>query len=402
MHTTRCVAAAALVGLGLPAQSPATRVAVDAGPLLCFTTAEQVSGARENVHWVASLHGDGPAAAFWRSRDNAAVLRRLDRDHLLVASFGTPYALLVVDLAAGSVRELAPDAPHGFVAVHADDVLYLGDRRDAARDDFLYATPWREPGERRRLAEARLHAVPVVQGNLAVAIGADEREVWVVSLVLGKGRRVWQAPGSARSLRLALSPAGQRLAIGHVDADGRGNLSVVDTGTGDTLRSWSALPIQVSAESSSTPTLEVGWLDDAHVVCSETRGDVRGLRGNFVFVARDLATGDVTDETVYSRLGLQHRAPPVPGAIGAPEPLFEIAADGARSVLRRVGEPEPLAQVERKTQQFGDLTVSRDGCFAAARVDGSHRLVLFTAASRQPRDLVAAWAYDLTWLPAAP
>lgn len=371
------------------------------GPLVCFTVARGEGKHRENVHFVASVDGAAPPREFFRSRDNASVLRRLGRDHLLVASFGSPYALLVVDLTAGTARELAPGAPHEFVAVHGDEVLHLGDGRAEAHDNFLYASPWRTPGERRRLAEARFVRVPLVEGNLAIALTKDN-EVWVVSLARAQGRRLWTAEPGATGLRLSLSPAGQRLAIGCVDNNGRGRLTVVDTSTGEMLRTVADLPIQVGAGSSGMPVLEVGWRDDSHVVCSETRGDVQGLSGSFVFVTRDLASGEVTDETAYSLLGLRHEAPTVPGAAPKSTPRFLVASDRHRSVLREVGRPELLASIERSKEQYQDLCVSRDGSAATARLGGDRRrLVLFTATSDTPRELANEWAYDITWLPAS-
>ncbi|MEO6593686.1 MAG: hypothetical protein ABIP94_02915, partial [Planctomycetota bacterium] len=201
MRTICLPLAIAFADLVLRAQVPTTAVQVDPGPLLCFATTEFGGGEREHVLWVASLQASGPAAEFWRIRDNAAVLRRLDRDHLLVASYGELYALLVVDLTGGSARELAPGAPHEFVGVHGDDVLHLGDPREGARDNFLYATPWRAPGERRRLAEARFERVPIVQGNLAIAVGEGGRTVWTVSLVRDLVHRSAHGFGDQRALR---------------------------------------------------------------------------------------------------------------------------------------------------------------------------------------------------------
>jgi hypothetical protein len=388
-----------LAGFSCSAAAQETPAIAD-GPIVCFTVARSADKDRENVHFVANVDGDAAPREFFRSRDNARVLQRLDRDHLLVASFGSPYALLVADLTAGTTRELAPGAPHEFIAVHGDDVLHLGDRREPAHDNFLYAAPWRAPAERRRLAETRFHRVPLVQGNLAIAL-TEDNEVWVVSLARAQGRRLTTAEPGVMGLRLSLSPAGQRLAIGCVDK-GRGRLTVVDTSTGAVLRTVAALPIQVSAGSSGTPVLEVGWRDDGHVVCSETRGDVQGLSGNFVFVTRDLATGEVTDETVYSGLGLWHEAPPVPGIPPKSPPQLEVTAEPGRSVLRARGNPEPLAAIERSKQQYEDLCVSRDGNAAIARLGKDRRrLVLFTAATATPRELAKEWAYDITWLPAS-
>ncbi len=389
-----------LVSLAAVAAAQTETAAIDDGPLVCFTVARGRDMDRENVLFVANTDGTRPAREFFRSRANARVLQRLDHDHLLVGSFGSPYALLVVDLTSGTTRELAPGAPHEFVAVHGDDVLHLGDGRQPANDNFLYATPWLAAGERRRLAETRFVRVPLVQGNLAIGITKDG-EVWVVSLPRAQGRRLWTPAAGTTSLRLSLSPTGQRLAIGCVDENGHGRLHVVDTSTGAQLRQWTDLPIQVSALSSSTPALEVGWCSDTHVVCSETRGDAQGLRGSFAFVTRDLASGEVTDEATYCNLGLRHETPPVPGAAPAPTPIFEVAVDGACSVLRRVGKPKPVAAIERSKEQYQDLAVSRDGRFATARLDDDRRrFVLFTSSAGTPRELAKEWAFDITWLPA--
>lgn len=386
-----------LTGLLCCAAAQTEMPAIADGPLVCFTVGHGEGKDRENLHFVANVDGQAAPREFFRTRDNARVLQRLDRDRLLVASYGSPYALLVVDLTAGTTRELAAGAPHEFVAVHGDDVLHLGDRREPAHDNFFYAAPWRAPGERRRLAEARFLRVPLVQGNLAIAL-TEDNEVWVVSIVRAQGRRLLAAEPGVTGLRMSLSPAGQRLAIGCVD-QGRGRLCVVDTSTGEVLRTVADLPIQVAAGSSSTPVLEVGWRDDGHVVCSETRGDVQGLRGSFVFVTRDLATGEVTDETAYSDLGLWHERPPVPGAPPKSPPQFEVTAEGGSSVLRARGSPEPLASIKRSVLQYEDLCVSRDGSAAIAR--DRRRLVLFTATATTPRELAKEWAYDITWLPAS-
>ncbi|HEX6812122.1 MAG TPA: hypothetical protein VF384_10905 [Planctomycetota bacterium] len=390
-----------LVGLGGFVAAQQAPAAITDGPLICFTVPRGADGKRDSVFFAANVEGQAPAREFFRSKDNASVLQRLDRDHLLVASYGSPYGLLVVDLTAGTPRELAPGAPHAFVAVHGDDVLHLGDPREPANDNFLYATPWRVPGERRRLADVRLASVPLVQGNLAIGL-TKEHEVWVVSLTRAQGRRLWTPPPDASWVRVCLSPAGQRLAIGSVEANGRGRLTVVDSSTGELVRTVADLPIQVSALSSSLPVLEVGWRDDNHVVCSETRGDQQGLRGTFVFVTRNLASGEVTDETAYSDLGLSHEAPPVPGAAAMGRPSFEIAVDGGQSVLRAVGTKKPLAAVELGRQQYQDLCVSHDGRAAAARVgDHRSRFVLFTPGSDTPRELAKEWVCDVTWLPAS-
>lgn len=399
-------AASCFVVTGLAAFAPAQAKVVDvgAGPLLTFTVEHGGPDHRESAHFVVEVEGAGPAREFWRTGHNTGVLRRLDRHRLLAASYGDPHALVVIDLAAGTVRELAPGAPHGFIAVHGDDVLYLGDPRargSEVPDNYLYAAPWRG-GERRRLCEALFDRVPVVEGNLAVAVSPEDREVWVASIVRAEGRRLWTAPEGATSLRVALSPAGQRLAIGCVGSDGQGQLRVVDVGTGGAVASWDGLPIHVNAASSSTPVLEVGWDGDEHVVCSETRGDRLGMSGNFVFVARKLASGEVAGETAYAPIGLWHTPPSRAHQPAPPPPQFTATDEGvAARVLRRTGSTIPLATIAYK--QHGDITFASDGRFATARtfVDGSWRILLFRSDSDEPRELATAWSHSFVWLPAA-
>ncbi len=404
----RCTILAAVHLLTAAATAQTTAVAVGNGPLLCFVVAGDVDG--EQIHRLAELEGDGPAREFWRPPANAEVLRRLDRQHLLVASYGSQYALLVLDVAAGGLRELAPGAPHGFVAVHGDDVLYLGDPRDDVpyeKDDFLYASPWREPGERRRLCTAHIARVPIVNGNLVIAVGADERDVWAISTVREQGRRLWTAEPDRTQLRFALSPGGERLAIGAVDAHGMGELRVLDVGSGAVVAHWEQLPIQVSVISSSTPTLEVGWHDDQHVVCSETRGDRKGLSGSFVYVRRDITSGDVTDETTYTELGLSHTAPATGGSSRARH--FQVirpdmAGERAIDYLVHVGsDGEMTTFAEREPRRDEPFAISPDGAFAIACVNDNagRRVLLFSAGNEAPRQLGTGLPHSFVWLPAA-
>src|SRR6187455_2625118 len=131
-HFHRILVLAGLLGNAAAQTQPETQTpAIADGPLVCFTVGRGDGKDRENVLFVTNVDGTTQPREFFRSRDNARVLQRLDRDHLLVASFGSPYALLVVDLTAGTNRVLADGAPHEFVAVHGDDVLHLGDRRES-------------------------------------------------------------------------------------------------------------------------------------------------------------------------------------------------------------------------------------------------------------------------------
>lgn len=394
----------ALAAAGTP-RAQSSPAPVSTGPLVCFTTNARTPDATEVTLHIAELDGTGPSRPFWRNSDNANVLARLDRDHLLLTSYGSPYALLVVDLAAGTHRVLAAGAPHGFVAVHGADVLFLGDPRGDTPDNFLYAAPWATSGERRRLAAQRFDHVREIAGNLAVGIAPDANaaEVWVISIVRASGRAVWSAPAGTRALRTALSPGGQRLAIGCVLANGESLLTVVDLGAGTVVRSWSDLPIQVSPLSSSMPCLEVGWHDDDHVVCSETRGDRQGMRGSFVHVRRCLTSGETTDENVYDAIGLAHRPPPPPGAGSAAQtaPTFVTEIVGATTRLTRTGSSEPLATFDRAQERYGDVRVAPDGQSAVAHLgEGKNRCTLFTATSKDGRLLSQGSAYDFVWLPA--
>ena len=394
----------------LPAQSlPAP---VGTGPLLCLTTNSRSEGHPEVTLHVAELAGEGPARPIWRNRDNAQVLARLDQQHLLLASFGNPYALLVLDLAAGKHRVLADGAPHEFVALHGDAVLHLGDRRGetrteavwAASDSFLYHTPWRDPAARRRLCEQRFDRIARVAGNLALAVTPDDTAVWVVSLVNASGRALWTAPANAHSTGVAMSPGGQRVAIGCVLPDAKGLLTVVDLASGAIVRSWPDLPIHVSPLSSFRPTLEFGWHDDEHVVCSLTRGDARGLAGNFAFVRYSLATGEVIDEEIYSGLELRHRAPPAPGPAPTTPPTppaaFKAELDGDTTRVVRVGAKEPLAVFPRATARYDNWRIAADGQSAIVHpVATPTRCTLFTAARPTGRTLLEQAAYDFVWLP---
>ena len=385
---------AAFAGVGI---AFAQDRAVDAGPLLCFTTVRGDGAQRVDVLLLAELQVDRPPRELWRGQP-CRVLCRLDRDRLLL-SCREPYGLVVVDAAAATHFTLADGAPDGFVAVHGDDVLFLGDAREPARDDCLYAAPWRQQGERRRLCDVRLQRVPVVAGNLAIGLGGDGG-IHAISLATARARALWQVPAGEADVRVALSPNGQFLAIGTV-IGGRGTLRVLETGSGEVKRTWTGLPIDLDVGSSSTPRLEVGFADDDHVVCSETQR--QGHASAFAFVSRSIATGEVTDERPDAGSGLSHRAPPPPGAKTPPPPRFEVVRDAARSVLRAVGGDDELAVVTRSSEQYGDLAVSPlDGAFAVART-GEHRrtLLLFAPGDKPQRQLASDWAYDFTWLPAS-
>ena len=155
--------------------------------------------------------------------------------------------------------------------MHGDHVLYLGDNRWGRSDNHLYSRSWREHGDARKLAEPLLQSVPIVSGNLAFAVTDGEREVWSISLVSGKSRKLLELPEKAMSVRLALSPGGQRLAIGAA-VMGRGQLTILDLGSGKQLRQWQGIAIEVALLSSSMPTLECNWADQEHIVTSETLG----------------------------------------------------------------------------------------------------------------------------------
>ncbi|MCB9887833.1 MAG: hypothetical protein H6838_20275 [Planctomycetes bacterium] len=405
----RCARGAALLPLAasvLAQAAPPETVggAIDPGQLLCFSNRESAAADAVTCLHLVELATDRAPRCIWRSPRAVRVLRRLDRDHLLLASFAEPYALLLLDAATGEHRVLAPGAPHGFVAVHGDEVLFVGDGRAKAKDNHLYAVSWRAAAAPRRCLEQRFAAVAAVVGNLAFGITEDRRRVVAVSLTSGRGRTLLQVPERERDLRVALAPGGQRLAIGSV-AGGKGHLRVVDVGSGALQREWTDLPIDVSPFSSSTPTLEVGWADDDHVVCSQTQGGGRGS-GNFVFVHRDLGTGEVTLEDLYAPVGLAHLRPPPPDA--APpdegEPRFQILTKlpTGKSTLNRAGADEPLVAIEAAHEQYQDLAISPDGAHATARCGPKkQRLCLFAGDDDAERELSTNWSFDLVWLPAS-
>ncbi|MCK5942231.1 MAG: hypothetical protein KAI24_09710 [Planctomycetes bacterium] len=369
---------------------------LDAGPVICMSRAESKP---HRVHlYAANCDGAHGARRFWTNRGNVKLLARLDRTHFLVGSYGEPYALLVVDAATGAHRVLAEGAPHGFVAVHGGDVLYIGDNRWGKGDHHLYAQAWREQTPRRRLADVLLDEVAQVRGNLAIGIAAGEREIWKVSLTRGQGRRVAELPEGAMQPRVAVSPSGQRLAIG-CNVQGRGHLTVVDLATARPLRSWKDLNIGVSPVSSFLGTLEVGWHDDAHVLTTETVGG--RFSGHFAFLRRSLATGEVVEQRHCGPMGLYHPAPPADRAAPAgPPAAFELRTDGERQSLVRRGDGEVITDVAVERGRASDLLLSPDGRYAVERPDGDQHRMILHRPGRAPLPLIDAWATDLTWFEA--
>ncbi|MBL8754563.1 MAG: hypothetical protein JNK15_14765 [Planctomycetes bacterium] len=381
-----------------PAQARAFAATVGAGPLVALRTSSPLENGSATVWSIADVEGTGKAAPFWRGPGNCDLLARLDRDHLLLASYGEPYALVVVDLTAGTHTILADGAPHEFVALHGDLVLHLGDGRVQSLDPFPYATPWRDPAQRRRLAEIRCERIAMVAGNLAILVGEGERELHSVSLTGGTTRRLWTVPGGADHVKVKLSPAGQRLAIGVV-ARGKGLLTVVDIATATVVHQWADLPIDVSPLSSNRPTLEVGWHDDAHVVCSETRPR------SFTWVRRPVDADTIVDEHDYGPIGLWHDAPPAPSApavaTAAPRFRWEPLAEGG-SALWREGRKEPLRRFAEKQLPHGTLSFAPDGnaVIHCNRVEVGPTL-LWHATAEAARPLAEAPAHAVAWLPAA-
>lgn len=385
LGTTGLVAFAATVGLN------AQEHALDAGPLLAFTVVQTNDSKRQNILRVAELEGSGNFELY-HGKHGARVLRRLDRDHLLL-ELPDPKRLVAFDVPRGVGRELVRGSCK-FTSVRDGDVLFLA---GPGRTGKLHSVSWREEATPVVLCDHAFSRVPLLVGNLAFAVDQHEQSVWIISLASGRSRQVWTAPGGHSRVRIALSPNGQRLAVGLIDKLHRGRLEVVDAATGESIQTWKDLPIWVSPLSSSIPTLEVAFADDENVICSETRGNRRGIHGQFVHVTRSLATGEIEDEAVYSGLDLDHK-PPAPTP---PEPSFEITRSKKHAELRRTGSSDVLAQIPRSRQQYEDLAVSRpDGRYATARLgDKRERLTLFPPTGK-PRQLSTTWAHSLTWLPA--
>ena len=389
-----------LAGLAssLPAQE-GFPIALDQGPLICFAKAAGGKPHRVDLY-AASCNGNQGGKRFWRNTGNTKLVARLDQTHLLVSSYGEPYALITVDTSTGKHRILADGSPHSFVAVHGDDVLYRGDNRWGKGDHYLFARSWRVESERRKLAEPQFDSVPIVRGNLAIGVTAGTNEVWSISLTRGKGRKLYSLPENASQVQLALAPGAQRLAIG-ANKLGRGHLAVVDLGSAKTLNSWDNLEIEVSMLSSFTPTVQVGWFDDEHVVSSETRGGGRGFGGgNFTFIRRSIETGEIVDDAPYGPVELHHRTPPLPDDEQNPAPRFEIQTEGDKFLLVEKGKKQPLQSVPKDYRTGAFIRLAPAGAFAMVALPDNPKLVLLYRPHKPPLAVSNVGGMDWQWLPA--
>lgn len=376
----------------LPAQGlPAP---VGPGPLLCL----QPGGLEYSQFTlqIVELDGDGPARPIWSNCEWAQVLDRLDQQHLLLASYDQPKALLVLDLATGKHQVLAKSQTEPFAAVRGDAVLHLDTAGDSSQDLRLHLTRWRDPAARRRLSEQCFDRFEQVAGDLAVLVTPKDAAVWVFDLRTAEGRAIWTTPENASATRCAVSPDGKHLAIGCGLPDAKGLLTVVDLASGAFARSWPNLPIQVSVLSSFSARLEIGWHDDEHLECSQTRSDESRHTGNFVFVRYNLATGAVVNEQVYADLGLAHRAPPPPHE-SAPPAAFRIddKSDATRILL--AGVRQPVATISEATLDYA--VIAPDGRSVFVQQNEPARGLLFTTASPSGRTIPSQRSHNLAFSP---
>jgi hypothetical protein len=119
--------------------------------------------------------------------------------------------------------------------------------------------------------------------------------------------------------------------------------------------------------------------------------------GGFVFVLRSLASGAITSEMRYGRIGIRHHTPPPPGPQPpAREATFSTDEVGDSIRLLRAGCTEPLATVTNGA----DVNIAPDGqsAFVCVDVGSQSRTVLFTAAHAEGRLLCDHWANDPVWL----
>lgn len=366
------------------------------GPVVCFERNSPGTPHQVSIY-ATNCDGDQKARRFWINSGNADVVARLDQSHILVASYGEPYGLIVVDTKTGSHHLLAEGSSHSFVAQRREEVLFLGDNRWGKGDNHLYARNWRTLGARRKLAEPTFASVPLIEGNLAIGVTAGERQVWAISLARGKGRKVYELPQGASQTRLTLAPNGLRLAIG-TSINWRGHLAVVDLGAAKVLNRWDGLNISLSPLSSFSPTVECNWFDDEHVVSSETIGQGRN-GGHFAWVRRNVATGKITDESAYGPMVLRHTRPPRAGAEPAPQ-LFSIATEGDRLLLMQQGKKEPVQSVPKDYRHGAKIRLSPDGRFAIVHLERDPRLCQLYRPGLRPLAVSDAGALEWRWLPA--
>lgn len=378
------------IALAPPANAQAAQH-LHPGPALVFTTIETVDVTRREIVHLAEIEGS-QVYELHRGRLAARVLQRLDRDHVLLSQ-REPAGLVVVHVPSGSRHTLA-EGRSRFVGQHGERVLFQ-DR--AAGDGPLLHVDWRDPDAPAPVTEARFSSVPLIAGNIAFGLTARHREVWLASLTTGRARRVATIPNGHTRPRLALSPGGTRLAVSAVDRGRRGWLQVVDVATGEALQTWKGLPIFLSVDSSGSPALEIAFQDDEHIAWSESRGNPRGMAGNFVWITRSLADDELVDEVVYGNLGSYHQRP----VFEPPQPRYEIARGGESSELRTM-TGDVLATVPRQREQYEDVAVSRPaGRFATARLGDNREFLTLFRPDSEPRRLSTSWAYGLLWLRAA-
>jgi len=394
-----------LCSQGLPGKKPApdlTRqralpIELGPGPLVCFERNSPGTPHEVSI-FAANCDGDAAAKKFWINAGNADVVARLDQSHILIASYGQVYGLIVVDTKTGSHQLFAEGSPHSFVAQRGDEVLFLGDDRWSKGDNHLYARNWRTPGARRKLAEPTFESIPLIEGNLAIGVTAGEREVWSISLTRSKGRKIYDLPQGTSQTRLALSPNGLRLAIG-ANVNWRGHIAVVDLGAAKVLNQWNGLNISLSPLSSFSPTVECQWFDDEQIVSSETIGKGRN-GGHFAWVRRNVATGKITDESAYGPMVLRHTPPP-PAGHKPKAPLFSIASEGEHFLLMQAGVKEPVQSVPKDYRHGAKIRLSPQGRFAVVHLERDPNLCQLYRPGQPPLAVSDAGALEWQWLPAS-
>ncbi len=416
------------------------------GPLLFFISPEGSLPRREEVHYVIAPASAGRPREFLRCDGNVRILRRIDRNTILVMSHQDDYGLFLIDLKAGTSKAIIP-GNHSYFLFHQDGKLFFTERAIRAAghshhigvcDELLTEDPdW--------LFKPAVEYQWVMDGKTKkqlLVLTANTRELWLLDLS-GKGKHQKIITTDNRwhpSLTTAeLSPNGKLLAFGilrsraepdknHIAGAGLSkglgaghHLRVLDVATSKVKLEIRDIPVEISPFSSSIAKLEVTWLDDRQIRYSESgwpkpaaQTDSKPTLHRFTsmffrFVDVDIETGRKTVYPKYAQGGLDHTKPPrgekpvVPDlTVRYRDGLFD-RHDG--QIFWQNGKEAVIDRRDEKGRAWGFVQTSADGRFCLVSrwggVMSKNKPVLLDGRTKGKLPLLDSWCYEFKWLPAA-